>query len=114
MGTKSDANYDIDRAAVHHVEGILTGRDWDLSQLVPDRLGIDRRGVLRGEDRQPTHSFYLQIKGRGPQTRKGKVVPLMGSGGFVSQEMEIEHLDYYLKLSVPVFLVVVDVEKKVV
>ncbi len=49
----------------------------------------------------------------GPQTRKGKAVPIVGPGGFVGKEMEIEHLDSYFRLPVPVFLVVVDVEKKV-
>ena len=112
MGTRKDSNSDIDEDAVHVVEGILRGGDWSRSKPQPDKVGLDMRVDLL-EDRHPQIGFYLQIKGMGAKTRQGKVQPIVSRTGTVSKAIELEHLDYYMKLPVPVFLVVVDVVAKV-
>jgi hypothetical protein len=65
------------------------------------------------EEHHPQISFYIQIKGMGPKTRNGKVQPIETRAGHVSKAIELEHLDYYMKLPVPVFLIVVDVVGRV-
>jgi hypothetical protein len=63
------------------------------------------------EDRHPIVAFFLQIKGMGRKTRKGKEQPRVSRANTLDKPIELEHLDYYMKLPVPVFLVVVDVVK---
>ena len=112
MGTRKDENSDIDEDAIHVVEGILRGGDWGRSKPEPDKVGLDMLVNLL-ENRHPIVTFFLQIKGMGPKTREGKKVPQVSRTGTLDRPIELEHLDYYMKLSVPVFLVVVDVVKKV-
>src|SRR4051794_20668768 len=105
MGTRKDTNSEIDEDAVHVVEGILRGEDWGRSKPQPDKVGLDMRVDLL-ENRHPQIGFYLQIRGMGPKTRKGEVKPIESSTGTLNKAIELEHLDYYMKLQVPVFLVV--------
>ena len=112
MGTLKDPNSEIDEDAVHVVEGILRGGDWSRSKPQPDKVGLDMRVDLL-EEHHPQISFYIQIKGMGPKTRNGKVQPIETRAGHVSKAIELEHLDYYMKLPVPVFLIVVDVVGRV-
>jgi len=112
MGTRKDRNSEIDEDAVHVVEGILRGEDWNRSKPQPDKVGLDKRVDLL-EDRHPQINFYLQIKGMGPKTAKGKKQPLVSHAGTLNKKIELEHLDYYMKLPTPVFLVVVDVVGRV-
>jgi hypothetical protein len=112
MGTRKNRNSEIDEDAVHVVEGILRGADWNRSKPQPDKVGLDMRVDLL-EDRHPQIGFYLQIKGMGPKTTKGKRQPLVSQTGTINKSIELEHLDYYMKLPVPVFLVVVDVVERV-
>ena len=108
MGTRKDENSDIDEDAVHVVEGILRGGEWSRSKPQPDKVGLDML-VNSLEDRHPIVAFFLQIKGMGPKTRKGKRQPHVSRADTLDKPIELEHLDYYMKLPVPVFLVVVDV-----
>ncbi len=108
MGTRKDRNREIGEDAVRVVEGILRGADWNLSKPQPDNVGLDIRVDLL-ENHHPQINFYLQIKGMGPKTAKGKKQPLVSHAGTLNKEIELEHLDYYMKLPAPVFLVVVDV-----
>lgn len=111
MGTKKDVNSEIDEDAVHVVEGILQGGGWGRSKPQPDKVGLDMRVDLL-EGRHPQIGFYLQIKGMGPKTRRGETEPIVSKAGTVNKAIELEHLDYYMKLTAPVFLVVVDVVRK--
>jgi hypothetical protein len=111
MGTKKDFNSEIDEDAVHVVEGILRGEDWNRSKPQPDKVGLDLRVDLLRE-RRPEFAAYLQIKGAGQRTVKGKARPLISRSGTVGKAIELEHLDYYMKLTTPVFLVVVDVHQR--
>ena len=111
MGTRKDVNSEIDEDAVYIVEGILRGEDWGRSKPQPDKVGLDMRVDLL-EDRHPQIGFYLQIKGMGQKTRKGEVKPIESSTGTLNKAIELEHLDYYMKLPVPVFLIIVDVVAK--
>jgi hypothetical protein len=86
---------------------ILRGEQWNRAKPQPDKVGLDLRVDLL-EDRHPQVSFYLQIKGMGQQTRKAEIQPTTASDT-LSKALELEHLDYYMKLPMPVFLVVVDV-----
>ncbi len=108
MGTRKDSNSEIDEDAVHVVEGILRGSDWNRSKPQPDKVGLDMRVDLL-EDRHPQIGFYLQIKGMGAKTRRGEPQPSKSKTGTFNKPIELEHLDYYMKLPVPVFLVLVDV-----
>jgi hypothetical protein len=112
MGTKKDENSQIDEDAVHVVEGILRGKDWNRSKPQPDNVGLDLRLDLL-KDRHPEIAFYLQIKGVGQRTSKGVVQPIVSPSGTLNKAIELEHLDYYMKLPIPVFLVVVDVVRGV-
>jgi len=111
VGTKKDVNSEIDEDAVHVVEGILRGGDWGRSKPQPDKVGLDMRVDLL-EGSHPQIGFYLQIKGMGPKTRRGETEPIVSKAGTVDKAIELEHLDYYMKLTTPVFLVVVDVVRK--
>jgi hypothetical protein len=121
VGTKSDQQRLIDLQAMHLVDGLLIRPEWDIVRLTPDNVGIDYRVDMVGKvnrrlnvrvDDVPIYPLYLQVKGRGPQTRDGQPKRLESEQGFVSQSMELEHLSYYMDQPTPVFLVVVDVEKK--
>jgi hypothetical protein len=112
MGTRKDSNSVIDEDAVHIVEGILRGDDWGRSKPQPDKVGLDMRVDLL-EGGHPQLSFYLQIKGIGARTRQGEPHPIISTTGTVNKAIELEHLDYYMKLPVPVFLVVVNVVQRV-
>lgn len=111
MGTGSDDNHDIDTAGVNYVYSIIRGRDWELCKPDPDRMGIDGLVVLK-EARRPIHPFKIQIKSRGARVRAGKAQPLVNRQGFVTQSMEIEHLEFYMRLTEPMFLFVVDTINK--
>jgi hypothetical protein len=110
MGTRKDENTDIDEDAVRVVDLALRGGEWSLSKPQPDKVGLDMLVNLL-EDRHPIVAFFLQIKGMGPKTRKGKRQPNVSRANTLDKPIELEHLDYYMKLPVPVFLVVVDVVK---
>lgn len=112
MGTLKDLNSEIDEDAVHVVEGISRGGDWSRSKPQPDKVGLDMRVDLL-EGHHPQISFYVQIKGIGPKTRKGEIQPIENRAGHICKAIELEHLDYYAKLPVSVFLIVVDVVAKV-
>ena len=112
MGTLKDVNSEIDEDAVHVVEGILRGSDWNRSKPQPDKVGLDMQVDLL-EDRHPQIRFYLQIKGMGQKKRQGKVQPIESKAGTLNKPIQLEHLDYYMRLPVPVFLVVVNVVEKV-
>src|SRR5947209_3555372 len=101
MGTRKDSNSVIDDDAVHVVEGILRGEDWGRSKPQPDKVGLDMRVDLL-EDGHPQIGFYLQIKGIGARTRQGEPHPIISTTGTVNRAIELEHLDYYMKLPVPV------------
>jgi hypothetical protein len=107
MGTRKDRNSEIDEDAVNTVERILRGAGWSRSKPQPDKVGLDMRVDLL-EDRHPQISFYLQIKGMGTRTRHGEVQPIYSKTGTVNKAIELEHIDYYMKLPVPVFLVAVE------
>jgi Domain of unknown function (DUF4365) len=94
------------------VEGILRGGEWNRSKPEPDKVGLDMFVNLL-EDRQPQIGFFLQIKGIARKTRNGKKQSLVSRAGTLDKPIELERLDYYMKLPVPVFLVVVDVVARV-
>ncbi len=75
MGTEQDENSEIDVAAVNVVRINLEDADWNLSTPDRDKVGLDMFVNLL-EDRHPQIGFFLQIKGMGPKTRKGKEQPL--------------------------------------
>jgi hypothetical protein len=108
MGTFKDANSEIDENAVHLVNGIFRGPGWLATEPHKDKVGLDMSVDLL-EDRHPQIRFYLQIKGMGPLTKRGKRQALVSASGTLSKPIELEHLDYWMKLPVPVFLVAVDV-----
>jgi hypothetical protein len=111
MGTFKDANSEIDEDAVRVVNGIFRGPGWLATEPHKDRVGLDMSVDLL-EDRHPQIRFYLQIKGMGPQTKKGKARKLISKAGTLNKPIELEHLDYWMKLPVPVFLVTVDVAEQ--
>ncbi len=108
MGTEQDENSETDVAAVNVVRINLEGADWNLSTPDRDKVGLDML-VNMMEDQHPVINFYLQIKGTARKTRKGKKQPLLSRAATLDKPIELEHLAYYMKLPVPVFLVVVDV-----
>ena len=112
MGTRKDVNSEIDEDAVHVVEGILRGEDWNHSKPQPDKVGLDMR-VICWRIVTPRSAFTFRSKGWVPKTTRGERQPLISKSGTISKAIELEHLDYYMKLPVPVFLVVVDVVEKV-
>ena len=91
MGTQKDRNSEIDEDAVHVVEGILRGADWNRSKPQPDKVGLDMRVDLL-EDRHPQISFYLQIKGMGPKTTKGKKQPIVSHAGTLKRRSSLSIL----------------------
>ena len=102
---------EIDEDAVLVVEGIFRGRTGTAASPNQTKWGSICEWTCRKSITQI--SFNLQIKGMGPKTRKGKVQPIENRAGHICKAIELEHIDYYMKLPVPVFLVVVDVMTKV-
>ena len=86
MGTYKDVRREIDERAVHVVEGILLGPDWNVAKPDKDKVGLDMSVDLL--ERHPQSRSYFQIKGKGPRTRTGKHQALIGQNGTLSQTIE--------------------------
>jgi len=72
-------------------------------------VGLDCRIELVEKGKHTALAAFVQIKGKRKATKnKGKKTGFP----YVSQRLEVEHLDYYSKMSEAVFLGVVDLERQ--
>jgi hypothetical protein len=109
MGVRKNETQVIDFQAVNWFERRFNDINWTTSKLDPDIVGLDRRIELVEEGKHTASVAFVQIKGRRKANKsKGRKTGFP----YVSQRLEVEHLDYYSKMSEPVFLVVVDLEKQ--
>lgn len=103
MGVRKSQTQVTDARAVGVVKDLYDDMEWTTYDIKPD-YGIDQKIEILEEGKHTAVAAYVQIKGH-LKLKKGK-------GDFASQEIECEHLEYYLNTNVPVFLVVVDVASK--
>jgi hypothetical protein len=109
MGVRKDETQVIDVQAVNWFEQQFNDMHWTTSKIDPDVVGLDRRIELVEEGKHTASAAFVQIKGKRKATKnKGRKTGFP----YVSQRLEVEHLDYYSKMSEPVFLVVVDLERR--
>ena len=97
------SNHVIDEEAVEIFKGLLPKDRWTIYDLKPD-YGKDHKveSVENGEHTGLT--FWIQLKGQ-------KTLKILRDGN-VSFNLETKYLDYFKKLPEPMFLVVVDVAKR--
>ncbi len=103
MGVRKSQTQVTDAKAVGVVKDLYDDMEWTTYDIRPD-YGIDQQIEILEKGKHTAVAAYVQIKGH-LKLKKGK-------GGFASQEIECEHLEYYLNTNVPVFLIVVDVGSK--
>jgi len=101
---KKHSTHVIDEQAVHFFKGALPPEHWTVYDIRPD-YGKDHKVELVEGGELMGQTFWVQIKGQ------KKVKPL--KGGSISFKLETKDLDYQTRLQVPVFLIVVDVTKRV-
>jgi hypothetical protein len=94
----------IDEQAVHIFKGSLPPEHWTVYDIRPD-YGKDHKVELVEGGEHTGLSFWVQVKGQ-KKVKKLK-------DGTVSFKLETKDLDYHVKLQAPVFLVVVDVSRRV-
>src|SRR5438034_1155954 len=103
MGVRKSETQIIDRKAVRIFEDLYDDEWWTSLSFVPDVVGIDRRVDLVEDGKHIGLACYVQIKG------KKKFPPKKKKSDFISQKIEVEHLEYYSRLAVPVFLFVIGI-----
>jgi hypothetical protein len=109
MGVRKDETQVIDVQAVKWFEQRFNDINWTTTEIVPDVVGLDRRIELVEEGKHTALSAFVQIKGKRKAARsKGRKTGFP----YVSQRLEVEHLEYYSRMTEPVFLVVVDLDKR--
>jgi hypothetical protein len=101
MGVGKSESQIIDEEAIEIVKQCFPKADWTVYDLRPD-TGIDHPLEIVENGKHTSRIIDLQVKGH----RKLKKIE---KGKYISQKLECEHLDSYLKKTRPVFLVVVDV-----
>lgn len=94
----------IEREAVKLFKDALREEFWTVYDIDPD-YGKDHKVELIEGGEHTGRIFWVQLKGQ------KTVKPLQD--GTISFSLEAKDLDYFLKLSEPMFLVVIDVTKKV-
>jgi hypothetical protein len=108
MGVRKDETQVIDVQAVNWFEQQFNDMNWTTTKIEPDVVGLDRRIELVETGKHTALAAFVQIKGKRKATKnKGRKTGFP----YVSQRLEVEHLDYYSKMTEPVFLVVVDLER---
>ena len=101
---KKPLSHVIDEQAVEIFKAALPKDAWTVYDIRPD-YGIDHKvELVEGED-HTGQTFWVQVKGQKKVRRL--------SNGTVTFKLETKDLDYYTRLNEPVFLVVVDVTKRV-
>ena len=109
MGVRKDETQVIDVQAVKWFEQRFNDMNWTTTEIVPDVVGLDRRIELVEAGKHTALSAFVQIKGKRKAAKsKGRKTGFP----YVSQRLEVEHLEYYSKMTEPVFLVVVDLERR--
>jgi Domain of unknown function (DUF4365) len=100
VGVAKSQSQIIDGEAIKIVKNLFPDADWTIYDVKPD-TGIDHPLEIVEAGKHTSKTIDLQIKGhqRLKKIEKGK---------YVSQRLECEHLDSYLKKRRPVFLIVVD------
>jgi hypothetical protein len=94
----------IDEKAVRIFKEFLPPQDWTIYDIKPD-YGKDHKVELVKGGEHTGLSFWVQVKGQ-KKVRRLK-------DGTITFKLETKDLDYHTKLSVPMFLVVVNVTKRV-
>jgi hypothetical protein len=109
MGVRKNETQVIDVQAVKWLEQKFNDMNWTTSEIAPDVVGLDRRIELVEEGKHTAWAAFVQIKGKRKAAKsKGRKTGFP----YVSQRLEVEHLDYYSKMREPVFLVVVDLDRR--
>lgn len=106
MGVRWNESEDIDVLGTSYLSGLYSSGGWKFFNPIPDR-GIDHKIEFFEGNILSGISVYVQLKSHERVERLGK------RKEFSSNKLECEHLEYYLKMRQPVFLVVVDITEKI-
>jgi hypothetical protein len=90
----------IDEQAIELFKGSLPKEDWQIYDIKPD-YGKDNLVELIEKGSQTGKVFCVQLKGTGSVDRL--------NNGAISFPLETKHLNYWMHVDIPVFLVLVDV-----
>ena len=101
---KKHSTHIIDKEAVKFFKNSLPEEHWTVYDFQPD-YGKDQKVELVEGDEHTGLTFWVQIKGQKKVSRL--------KDGSISFRLETKDLDYHTRLQVPMFLVVVDVTKRV-
>jgi Domain of unknown function (DUF4365) len=101
---KKPISHVIDEQAIKIFKAAFPEDAWTVYDIRPD-YGKDHKVELVESEDHTGQTFWVQVKGQKKVSRL--------RNGMVSFKLETEYLDYHTKLTAPMFLVVVDVTKRI-